>query len=282
MEFLAAITGLGALRLALVLFFFLFLRAPSTSVVFGFLESRLLLGFRRRGLLGCLAGLLLRVDPRLLLLLALLFLAAGRCFLFGNQAFLLELLRLDALFFLAALAIELFLLLLRLLLEHVALDVGALATHLDVNGARTPLGTRQPELGLRLALQRDTPRRSVARRRVLLPVAATQKRQQLELGVLADRVFRAADLDTGLIELRKQLLNRYLQYLGKLCNCDICHTLLRAFCAQACCSSANQCARAFMISAAAFSSSISLISSKSSVASSARSSRVTTPLLANR
>ncbi len=281
-QFLAAVTGFGALGLGFALLFLFFLGAPGAGVFFRFLEARLFLGLCRRDLLGRLAGLFLGVEPLFFLLLPLLFLETRGLFLLGLQALLLALFRFETLFFLATLAIELLLLLLGLLLEHVALDVGPLAADLDVDRARTTLRAGKLELRLRLALERNAPGRGVACGRVRLPVAATQIRQQLELRIVADRVFRATDLDTGLVELRKQFLDRYLQNLGELCNCHICHTLLRAFCAQACCSSANQCSRAFMISAAACSSSISLISSRSSVASSARSSRVTTPLLARR
>ena len=43
----------------------------------------------------------------------------------------------------ALLRVELFLLRTRLALEHIALDVGALLTHLDVDGARAALVARR-------------------------------------------------------------------------------------------------------------------------------------------
>ena len=118
---------------------------------------------------------------------------------------------------LAPLLIDLVLLLARLLLEHVALDVGALLAHLDVDRARAALGARELELALRLALQRDLARRGIALA-LAAAVAAAQVRQQLELGIVADAVVGAVDLDAGLIELHEQPVDRHLQDLGKLGN----------------------------------------------------------------
>jgi hypothetical protein len=47
-------------------------------------------------------------------------------------------------------------------------------------------------------------------------MSAPQMRQKLKLRVIADRVVRAIDLDASLIKLQQQLVDRYLQYLGKL------------------------------------------------------------------
>src|SRR5690606_12339031 len=77
----------------------------------------------------------------------------------------------------AALRVQLFLLLPRLLLEHVPLDIGALAAHLDVDRARPALAARELQLALGFALQCDAPRR---RGRILPAVRASQVRQQLE------------------------------------------------------------------------------------------------------
>ncbi len=79
----------------------------------------------------------------LLLSLLLLFLAAKLSF---------------ARLFLTALGVELLLLLTSLFFEHVPLDIGAFAPHLDRDRARTALTARQPELALRLALQRNLAR----------------------------------------------------------------------------------------------------------------------------
>ena len=87
----------------------------------------------------------------------------SRCLLLlGSAALLLELaLGGEPLLVLGTtLCVELFLLLARLLLEHVALDVGSLAANLDIDGPRSPLPAREPQLTLRLALQRDAARRS--------------------------------------------------------------------------------------------------------------------------
>src|SRR5690606_20396905 len=107
-------------------------------------------GSLARLLLGLLSGLVF---------LALVFLGPLLLFLLRAQALLLAPLGLEALLLLASLAVELGLLFLRLLLEHVALDVGALAAHFHVDGARAPLCAGQPELRLRLAFQRDAARR---------------------------------------------------------------------------------------------------------------------------
>ncbi len=63
-----------------------------------------------------------------------------------------------------ALPVDLFLLVARLILEHLALDVGALAAHFDIHGARAALGARELQLRLRLAAQRDFARRGIGLR----------------------------------------------------------------------------------------------------------------------
>ena len=111
----------------------------------------------------------------------------------------------------------------RLILEHFALDVGALAAHLDIHRARAALGARELQLGLRFAAQRDFARRGVALGFVMT-VAAAQMRQQLVLGIFADHVFGAVDFDAGLIELLQQPIDRNLQHLRELSDGYICHT----------------------------------------------------------
>ena len=121
-----------------------------------------------------------------------------------------------------ALLVELFLLQARLILEDLALDVGALAAHLDIHRSCAALRARELEFRLRLAAQRDLARRRV-RLGVIAPVAAAQVREQLVLGILADHVIRTADPDAGLIELLKQPVDRHLQHLGELRDGYICH-----------------------------------------------------------
>src|SRR5690606_6236641 len=111
-------------------------------------------------------------------------------------------------------SVELFLLLARLLLEHVALDVRALAAYFHVDRAGASLAAGKAQLALGLALQRDTSRRRGGR--VLAAVRAPQVSEQLELRVLADLVLSAGDLDACLVELHQQALDRHFQHFGKL------------------------------------------------------------------
>ena len=114
-----------------------------------------------------------------------------------------------------------------LLFEHIAFDIGAFDTHLDVDRARTPGGTGELDLALLLALQSDLARRGgLVDLLAALPVAATQMRQQLELGVVADPIVRTLDLDARLVELHQQLLDRYFEHLGELGNRYIGHGYL--------------------------------------------------------
>src|SRR5690606_21810931 len=132
------------------------------------------------------------------------------------------------------------------------------------------------QLTLRLALQGDA--RRGRRRRVLAPMRSAQVRQQLELRILADLVLGALHLDSRLVELHEQPLDRHFEDFGKFCDRYFRHYLSSAV--LVCCSS-NQCARAAMISFAARSASRLSMPSRSSTACSARSSRVTIPRLAS-
>ncbi len=116
--------------------------------------------------------------------------------------------------------VQFFLLLARLLLEHVALDVGALLAHLDVDRARPPLAGALTQLALRLALERDLARRGAF---TLAAVTTAQEGQQLDLGIVADPVVRTAHGNARLFELRQQPLDRDFQNFGKLCDCDFGH-----------------------------------------------------------
>ncbi len=181
----------------------------------------LALGLFGRALLGQPARLFLR------LLAGLLFLDATA--VLGLDAFALATLCLGllaqrplCLLGLAPLRIELFLLRPRLPLEHIALDIGALAPHLDIDGTRAALVAGELELALGLALERDAARR---RAFAAMTVAAAQVRQQFELGFLADHVLRTGHGDAGLVELRDQAVHRNLQYVGKLGNRYVSHCL---------------------------------------------------------
>ncbi|MEZ5459609.1 MAG: hypothetical protein R3E65_09985 [Steroidobacteraceae bacterium] len=135
--------------------------------------TRLLLGDTPR-VLGGAARLRLFLDaPPVLGLDALGFAPLG----LGTLA-----LRLGLLLDFALLGVDLVLLRLDLLLEHFALDVGPLDAHFDVDGPRASRATREFQLALRLALQRDLARGAAGGPRLLgLPVAAPQMRQQFEL-----------------------------------------------------------------------------------------------------
>src|SRR5580698_10538474 len=189
-------------------------------------------GRRRRRLalaLALLARLHFGLAPRLFLgaALAVLFIAAP-------PVLLLETLAVEALFLRAlelglclllglALAIELLLLMARLILEHLALYVGALAAHFDIDGARPPLGTCELQLRLRLALQGDFARRGIGVP-VTAAVTAPQMGEQLVLRILRDHVLGAHDLDPRLIELLQEPVDRHLQHFRELRDCYICHT----------------------------------------------------------
>src|SRR6185437_4403578 len=92
-----------------------------------------------------------------------------------------------------ALPVDFFLLVAGFILEHFALDVGALAAHFDIDGAGTALGARKLQLRLRLAPQGDLARSGVGLQ-VVMAVAAAQVGQQLMFRILADHGLRAVDL----------------------------------------------------------------------------------------
>ena len=178
-EFLASVTCLCGLFLLPPLTFALLLasglgtlaRLRRTPRLLLLLPCGLRLGQQARFLGGLAAGFFLGLA----LLLELLGLRPR--FLFGPA---LVFLFLDApllgelgLFLGAPDLVQLFLLLLGLLLQHVPLDVGALAPDFDIDGARPALPRRLAQLTLGLALQRDLPRRRGLR---LAAVAAPQER----------------------------------------------------------------------------------------------------------
>ena len=202
------------------------LLAPSLGIV-----ASLLLGGPAR-VLSRTARLNFLFDPPTVLGLDALGIAALRLKLFAFGAGLV----LD----LALLGVDLVLLGLGLLLDFLALHVSALDAHLDVHRTSTPGAARELQLALRLALQSDLAR-CAGRGGVFLglAVAATQMRQQLELGFVTDPVFGSCYLDPGLVELQQQLVDRDLEDFGKLRNGYVGHQLRP---------SANQGSRAFMMS----------------------------------
>src|ERR1700733_12832130 len=123
---------------------------------------------------------------------------------------------------LATLDVDLLLLVAHLLLEHIALDISALAAHLDVDRARTALNTRELQFALGFSLQSDLARRAAV---LFAAVTAPQMGQKLELRIVADAIIRAADLDSGLIQLHEQPVHRHLQHFGKLRNGYFGHEL---------------------------------------------------------
>jgi hypothetical protein len=199
---LVLLRGLARLLLALAA---LLLGRLAPRLLLG-LAPRLLLGLPPRHLLGRASLGLLAFAPHGLALLDL-----APQLLLGRLA--LRVLRL-------ALAVDLLLRHPRLLLEHVALDVGALAAHLDADRARLAHRGRDPDLALRLAAQRDLARRAAVLR---LAVRLAQVRQQLVLGVLTDAVLRSLDLDAGFLELREQPVHRHLEDLRELLDRHIGH-----------------------------------------------------------
>ena len=181
------------------------------------LLARLLLGVAARLFLGLALGRLLGRAAFALLALATLLFAR---FLFvahlrlGGYALRVHLL---------ALLVDRLLCNARLLLEHVALDVGALAPDFDADGARLAERRGDLDFALRLAAQRDLARRTAF---LGLAVRLAQVGQELVLRILADAVLGAERRDAGLLELRQQLVDRNLQDLGELLDRDVGHLSL--------------------------------------------------------
>ena len=161
----------------------------------------------------------------------------------------------------------------RLLLEHVALDVGALAAHFDVDRARLAHRGGDLDLALRLAPERDLARRTAV---LGLAVGFAQVRQELVLGILADAVLGTERPDAGLLKLRQKFVDGDLQDLGELLDRDVGHLSTSAR-PQACSALSNKYARAAMISLPARSGSRPGTDSSSSSDWSASSSRVRMP-----
>ncbi len=224
-QLLASVPCITVFGLSLGLHFIL--AASGAGISFSFFNPGFLLSRIRHCFCSNFSSLFFLVFLCLLFFLASFRFSLGLFFLLGLKALFGEGFRIYAVLFFLALAIEGILLVLSLLFEHVTFDVSALATYLYINGARPALSSREFKLGLRLALQCNLARCGRGRRRIVLTVTATQMRQQLKLRFIADIVIRTLDLDTGLVELRQQLVDWNFQNLSKLCNCHISHTKLR-------------------------------------------------------
>ena len=223
MQFFSTVTRLRTVGLRLGLF--LFLCPTGACVSFGLLQPGLLFCGR--------SGRLFRLGA------SFVFCTLGSQRFFRARFFLAfrggNFLSLDALFFsclgsetlfrFLALTIQRVLLILRLLLENIALDVGALLANLNADRSGSSLGTGQAKLGRRFSLKRNSPWRRRSGGRIVLAVTATQVSQQFQFRIFTDFVIRSLDLNASLVKLRKQLVDRNLQYFSKLCNCHISHIL---------------------------------------------------------
>jgi hypothetical protein len=117
------------------------LGAPCARVLFSLLETSFLLRRRGSSLLSRFTGFIFSIDPSLFFFLTFFLFSFRRLFFFSFRALFGMLFRCNAFFFLNALAVQLVLFLLCLLLENVALDVGALAADLNVYRSRATLCT---------------------------------------------------------------------------------------------------------------------------------------------
>jgi hypothetical protein len=179
--------------------------------------------------LGLFASLLFGQSTRvfLCLLASLLFFNAATTLRLDALAF--ATLRLDAVilalygfFSLTALRVDLVLMLASSLFQYIALDVGGLTPHLNVDGTGTTLRAGELQLALRFSPERDLARRRITAV-VTAPVSPPKVREQLELRIIADAIVWAGDLDACLIQLHEQPIDGHLQDLGELCNCNFCH-----------------------------------------------------------
>src|SRR5262249_12498288 len=146
--------------------------------------------------------------------------------------------------------------------RFVALHEHALLAHFDLDGARLARAVGLLDLGGLLAGERDL--------LVLLQpaVLTAQEVEQERLVLRGQPVAGLLPGDTGRTQLLEQHAGWHPQFGGKLFNGGLGHTLLSY--------SANQCARAFMISSWARGAGMPVSSVSSSTAKSARLSRVVT------
>ena len=180
--------------------------------------ARLYLGLAPHLLLGRALAVFLVAAPAALLLepLAIEALALALVALLALER------RLGALLGLAQ-PVDFLLLVTGLIGENFALDVGLLAADLDIDCARPALRAGELQFGLGFAPERDLAGSGVGLD-LVATVAAAQMREQIVLGVLADHVLGAVDLDAGLVELLEQPVHGDFQHLGELSDCYICHT----------------------------------------------------------
>ncbi len=167
--------------------------------------------------------------------------------------------------------------LLVLLFENVALDVGLLVPDFDVHRARAPCWLAC--LSSLWVLRASVILRGAETPTWLLlggfggTVRTAQMREQLELGLVADHGLGAFDLDTRGFELHQQPIHWTFRTSA---NCATVTSDINLLMPQARPAS-NQISRAFMMSLPASSDVSPSMSNKSSTAWSARSSRVRTP-----
>jgi hypothetical protein len=140
-------------RLPLLLLFVLV--AALSRVLFRFLEPRFFVRSRLRGLLSGFEGFLLRLLACLFFASFVFFRRALGLLFLGALSLLLALFGFDFFQFFLSLPVQRFLFFLCLLFEHIALYISALAAHLDIDSPRAALCAGQPQLRLRLALQRN-------------------------------------------------------------------------------------------------------------------------------
>ena len=120
--------------------------------------------------------------------------------------------------------------------QRSALDIGALAPHLDAHGlagargsgaarsgSATTAGNRLPQLADGLALQRHLARLG-SRRRICLAVTLTQEIQQIAFLVVGDGVIAAGLVDTGLAQLAQQPVQRNTHIRSELGDSNFSHT----------------------------------------------------------
>ena len=116
---------------------------------------------------------------------------------------------------------------LALILDHAALDVGALLPHLDIDGLRrrATLPRVHRQLADGATLECHLPRRIVITAGFALAMVAAQKTEQLDLFGAADRLLRVGETHAGFSQLREQLVHRSGQHRGQLLDCYVRHFL---------------------------------------------------------
>ena len=129
---------------------------------------------------------------------------------------------------LTPLGVDLILMVTGLFFQNITLDVRFLLANFDVHRTSATLHAGQLELALRLALERDFARRSIAV--VTTSVSTTQMSQQFEFRIIADASVGSVHFDACLVELHEQPIDRHFQDFCELGNCYFCHRLLNPPC----------------------------------------------------